>query len=123
MTDHTRMEAARAIALTSGRSQEHLKFVIDYHERRTSELLAANTREVEERRSQTHRAEDAESQVAFLLTHNGVADLRAAEERHRVVFEQFEITCRNLDAANAEIEILKAQIAEAMSPQAQEDAA
>jgi hypothetical protein len=97
MNDHIRLEQARAMAAGAGISQEHLKFVLDYLDRRTTELLAANSRLVEERRTQTLRAEDAEKNITFLLAHNGISQLERVEAER--------------SAALAEVENLRKQLA------------
>ena len=90
------------MAAGAGISQEHLKFVIDYLDRRTTELLAANSRLVEERRTQTLRAEDAEKNIEFLLGHNGIRQLGDVEDSRCAVIEELEILQVQLSAALAE---------------------
>lgn len=66
MDDQERLSRARAIAVTSGRSQEHLRFVIEHMDRQMALVTA--------------RAEDAEREVEFMAAHSGVEQIRALEQ-------------------------------------------
>lgn len=66
MDDQEKLARARAVAIGAGRLHEHLAFVVGYLDRREAELV--------------QRVEDAESDIDFLLKHNGtrqIADLEA----------------------------------------------
>lgn len=111
MNDQTRLAWARAVAAGAGITQENLKFVLDYLDRRTTELLNANSRLVEERRAQTHRAEDAEQNIQFLLSHNGFRQLNMVEDARIALLEQCANLRLELAEALVEIKTLKAKAA------------
>lgn len=63
MDDIERLARARAIAAGAGRSQEHLRFALEYLD------------------TMTGRAVEAETNVDFLMAHSGASQIAALEKR------------------------------------------
>lgn len=67
MDDLERLAQARAIATGAGLSQEHLKFVLDFYDRRETELLAI--------------IKLGNQEIDFLMGHSGAQQIAALEAK------------------------------------------